>query len=85
MGATHTIHANDRLEPGCPRCEEHARHPFESLDEQQLARLWRGEVNSPLDADARGLMLRQAREAQELVTKVNRLKTIERQEARRGS
>ena len=37
--SVHTFHPDSHehgLADGCPRCEEHAAHPFESLDQRNL-------------------------------------------------
>jgi hypothetical protein len=41
--STHTPHPptlHVGLVDGCPRCEEHARHPLDSLDHEHLAAFW---------------------------------------------
>ena len=38
--ATHSIHPNSHtngLADGCERCEEHAEHPFDGLDDENLS------------------------------------------------
>lgn len=53
--STHTFHPDTHeagLQPGCPRCEEHADHPLAGLDSINLARLRRGEIHTDLDRKA---------------------------------
>ena len=35
------------LVDGCPRCEEHAEHPFESLDNEHLVQLFNRVMANP--------------------------------------
>jgi hypothetical protein len=48
------------LLPGCPRCREHAEHPEQTLDNENIRRLLLGHTYSALDVAAadklRGLM-----------------------------
>jgi hypothetical protein len=41
---SHVLHADVHevgLQDGCPRCEEHATHPYHSLDERMIEELER--------------------------------------------
>ena len=51
----HTYHPDSHthgLHPDCPRCQEHAEHPHESLDAWNRARLLCGDVFTDLDRQA---------------------------------
>ena len=51
----HTYHPDSHsngLQPGCPRCQEHAEHPERGLDSQNLARLRAGVLITSLDRQA---------------------------------
>lgn len=38
--------------PKCPRCREHAKHPRESLDQENIDRLLNGDILTTLDVTA---------------------------------
>lgn len=59
MGASHIFHPDSHtsgLYDACPRCEQHAKHPQESLDSTNLARLREGRVYTELDIKAAAVL-----------------------------
>lgn len=52
---THIHHpdiAKYGLHLGCPRCQEHAARPWESMDRENLARIASGDLHTSLDRQA---------------------------------
>jgi hypothetical protein len=52
MTTMHTLHGYTHevgLQPGCPRCEEHAAAPLAGLDRENLRRLLNGRRYTTLD------------------------------------
>ena len=65
--ASHTLHPDthtDGLADGCPRCDQHAVHPLESLDETNITALkLRVLDNLPPRSDNERLAMRKVKAA----------------------
>lgn len=62
---THIYHPDSHthgLCSKCPRCREHAKHPEQSLDQENIDRLMNGDILTELDVQAVAQLLQWERD-----------------------